>query len=124
MKADGIGGVELAFVSPGPRRPQPTLIDRIANPETKFYSGEAVYTRDFTLVTFPTKPVLLEIEWGTAISPQPLAQPEATQDIPNPLVTRTGLGMRAWYDPPFARPLSSISMESEPASSGTLQNST
>jgi hypothetical protein len=58
-------------LSPGPRRPQPTLIDWIANPDTKLYSGEAVYTRDFTLATLPTKPVLLEIEGSTAISPNP-----------------------------------------------------
>jgi len=30
-----------------------------------------------------------------------MAQPESPQGIPNPLVTRTGPGMRAWYDPPI-----------------------
>ena len=91
---------QLTFTATNKNESQPTLTDWIANPDTEFYSGEAVYSRDFVLPTTSTKPISLEIEGGTAISPPPLTQPEAPGGIPNPLITRPGPGMRAWYDPP------------------------
>jgi len=91
---------ELHFIDTNKTETQPTLTDWTANPDTKFYSGEAVYTRDFTLTAVPTKPVSLEIEGGTPTTPQPLAQPDRPVGVRNPLVTGTGPGMRAWYDPP------------------------
>ncbi|HEY6412840.1 MAG TPA: glycosyl hydrolase, partial [Edaphobacter sp.] len=90
----------VTFTSTNKTETQTTLTDWATNPETKFYSGEAVYSRDFNLASVSNTPVFLEIEGGTAISAQPLAQPEPAVGIPNPLVTRTGPGMRAWYDPP------------------------
>ncbi|WP_125487764.1 glycosyl hydrolase [Edaphobacter aggregans] len=92
---------ELHFLDTNKTETQPTLTDWTANPDTKFYSGEAVYTRDFTLTAVPTKPVSLEIEGGTPTTPQPLAQPDRPVGVRNPLVTGTGPGMRAWYDPPI-----------------------
>jgi alpha-L-rhamnosidase len=91
---------KVTFTATNKTELQSTLTDWIANTDTKFYSGEAVYARDFTLATMPAKPVFLEIESGTAILPQPLAQLEAPQGISNPLLTHTGPGMCAWYDPP------------------------
>ncbi len=91
---------KVTFTATNKTETQPTLTDWIANPDTKFYSGEAVYTRDFTLPTIPTKPVSLEIEGGTPTAPQPLPPPDRPVGIRNPLVTGTGPGMRAWYDPP------------------------
>ena len=98
--ADISSNWKIDFTSTNKSVSEIALTDWIANTDTKFYSGEAVYARDFTLATIPAKPVLLEIEGGTAILPQPLVQPEAPQGIPNPLLTLTGPGMRAWYDPP------------------------
>ncbi len=76
------------------------LTDWITDPATLHYSGEAVYTRDATLNTLPQGPLFLEIEGGTATTPQPLSPPDRPVGIRNPLVTGTGPGMRAWYDPP------------------------
>ena len=87
--------------------PAPTLTDWAASPATRNYSGEAVYTRDFPLTAAPTAPTYLEVEGGTPLvrpGSEPLAETNivrpAEVPLPNPLVTRTGPGMRAWYDPP------------------------
>ena len=98
--ADLSNNWQLHFTTTNKTEPQHILTDWIANPDTKFYSGEAVYTRDFTLATLPTNPVSLEIEGGTPATPQPLAPPDRPVGVRNPLVTGTGPGMRAWYDPP------------------------
>ena len=90
----------LLFTSTDQKITASTLTDWTSNPATLHYSGEAIYSRDFTLATLPNNPVFLEIEGGTPTTPQPLAQPDRPVGIRNPLVTGTGPGMRAWYDPP------------------------
>ncbi len=79
--------------------------DWITSPETLHYSGEAIYTRDFTLPATPKSPVYLEVEGGAAIPGNPaLTEPEhvlGPNGLPNPLVTATGPGMHAYYDPPI-----------------------
>jgi hypothetical protein len=95
---------QLKFTATGKTESQPTLTDWTANPDTLRYSGEAIYSRDFTLQTTPHAPIYLQIEGGSANNPNPPATQQAehnTPGIPNPLVTRTGPGMRAWYDPPI-----------------------
>ena len=99
---------QLQFTATGKSEPQPKLTDWIADPSTRNYSGEAVYTRDFNIASVPTQPAYLQVEGGS-----PLAKPgeeipvdsntarPAGAPLPNPLVTRTGPGMRAWYDPPI-----------------------
>jgi hypothetical protein len=59
--------------------------DWTSDPATRFYSGEAVYEREFTLSKVPGGAVFLQAEGGA-----PVAKPEVTK----------GPGMRAWYDPP------------------------
>jgi hypothetical protein len=61
------------------------LTDWTSDPATRFYSGEAVYQRNFNLPTLPAGAVFLEIDGGT-----PVTQPANLK----------GPGMRAWYDPP------------------------
>ncbi len=61
------------------------LADWISDPATRFYSGEAVYERDFTLGRMPAGAVFLDVDGGTALT------------MPAKL---KGPGMRAWYDPP------------------------
>jgi hypothetical protein len=61
------------------------LADWTDDPSTRFYSGEAVYEREFTLSKMPLGPTFLDVDGGTA-----LTMPAG----------RTGPGMRAWYDPP------------------------
>jgi hypothetical protein len=61
------------------------LADWTSDPATRFYSGEAVYERDFTLGKMPVGPLFLDVDGGAALT------------IPAKL---KGPGMRAWYDPP------------------------
>jgi hypothetical protein len=95
---------QLHFAATNKTETQSIPSDWTSNPTTLHYSGEAIYSRDFTLQSPPCTPVYLQIEGGTATNPNPPITQQAehnTPGIPNPLVTRTGPGMRAWYDPPI-----------------------
>jgi hypothetical protein len=59
--------------------------DWTSDPATRFYSGEAVYEREFRLSNVPDGTVFLQAEGGL-----PVAKPDVIK----------GPGMRAWYDPP------------------------
>jgi hypothetical protein len=59
--------------------------DWTSDPATRFYSGEAVYEREFTLSKVPGGAVFLQAEGGL-----PVIKPDVIK----------GPGMRAWYDPP------------------------
>jgi hypothetical protein len=59
--------------------------DWTSDPSTRFYSGEAVYEREFTLSKVPGGAAFLQAEGGV-----PVAMPDVIK----------GPGMRAWYDPP------------------------
>jgi hypothetical protein len=61
------------------------LVDWTDDPATMFYSGEAVYEREFTLSKMPVGPTFIDVDGGTALT------------MP---AVRKGPGMRAWYDPP------------------------
>jgi hypothetical protein len=88
---------------------EPTLTDWISDPSTLHYSGEAVYSRDVTVDSAPTHPVYLEVSGGKPLPGAPNAPaqrgpaPEVLgrDGLPNPLITRTGPGMHAYYDPPI-----------------------
>jgi hypothetical protein len=95
---------KVEFPGIGKSVDEPELKDWIADPSTIHYSGEAVYSRDVTLVAAPAD-VLLEVAGGKALPGSPNSQPEhpvlGPDGLPNPLVTRTGPGMHAYYDPPI-----------------------
>ncbi len=84
-----------------------TLSDWTADPATRFYSGVAVYQRDFMLKEPPAGSAYLEVTGGTPLAAPRLAAPADPtarlpgSPLPNPLITGTGPGMRAWYDPPI-----------------------
>jgi hypothetical protein len=91
-----------------------TPTDWTADPSTIHYSGEGVYTRDFTLAAAPAGPVFLEVDGGKPLAmPAPRSprsnapdlrdptQRPAGAPLPNPLVTGTGPGIRAYFDPPI-----------------------
>jgi len=82
---------------------EPTLTDWTASPTTLHYSGEAVYSRDFTLTTVGAG--LLQITGGKPLPGAPNSAPEhpvlGPNGLPNPLITRPGPGMHAYYDPPI-----------------------
>jgi hypothetical protein len=84
---------------------EPELKDWITDPSTIHYSGEAIYSRDVSLESVPPAPVFLEVAGGKALPGAPNSPPEdpvpGPDGLPNPLITRTGPGMRAYYDPPI-----------------------
>ncbi len=87
---------------------EPTLTDWISDPSTLRYSGEAVYSRDVSLASAPDRPVYLEVGGGKPLPGAPNAPAEQApppqvlgrNGLPNALITRTGPGMHAYYDPP------------------------
>ena len=87
---------------------EPTLTDWTASPATLHYSGEAIYSRGFTLAPNQTH-ATLEIEGGKPLPGAPNSTPNSAPEqpallpngLPNPLVTRPGPGMHAYYDPPI-----------------------
>jgi hypothetical protein len=88
---------------------EPVLTDWISDPSTLHYSGEAVYSRDVTMASAPTHPVYLEVTGGKPLPGAPSTTSErgpapevlGPDGLPNPLITRTGPGMHAYYDPPI-----------------------
>jgi hypothetical protein len=86
--------------------PERTLTDWTTDPATKFYSGVAVYQRDFVLKSLAGGAIFLEVLGGSPLAPAPLAHADPTirpagSAPPNPLVTGVGPGMQAWYAPPI-----------------------
>jgi hypothetical protein len=96
---------QVTFTSTKETETEPTLTDWTTNPATLYYSGEAIYTRDFTLTTPAKTPVYLEIGGGKPLPGAPNSPPEhavlGPNGLPDPRVTRTGPGMHAYYDPPI-----------------------
>ncbi|HEV2709661.1 MAG TPA: glycosyl hydrolase [Edaphobacter sp.] len=97
---------KVTFTSTGKSATETKLADWTANPDTLHYSGEAVYSRDFAIS--PNErylPVYLEVGGGKALPGAPDSSPEhpalGPDGLPNPHITRTGPGMRAYYDPPI-----------------------
>jgi hypothetical protein len=103
------GGVDIStawrveFTGIHKTESEPTLKDWISDPSTLHYSGEAIYSRDLTLNTLPAGTLFLEVDGGKALPGSPNPPPDHTlgpDGLPNPLITRTGPGMHAYYDPP------------------------
>ena len=99
-----------------------TLTDWISDPSTLHYSGEAVYSRDVTVANTPGHPVYLEVTGGKALPGAPNSAPEkgpaaqvlGRDGLPNPLITRTGPGMHAYFDPPI-REAALVTINGQPA---------
>jgi hypothetical protein len=96
---------QVTFTSTKETETEPTLTDWTINPATLYYSGEAVYTRDFAIETTPKTPIFLEIEGGRPLPGAPNSPIEhpalGPNGLPDPRITRTGPGMHAYYDPPL-----------------------
>jgi hypothetical protein len=79
--------------------------DWIADPTTIHYSGEGVYTRDFTLAAAPAGPVFLQVDGGKATpAPARAAHLAAYYDPPvqaAALVTLNGKPAGALWHPPY-----------------------
>jgi hypothetical protein len=96
-------------------------------PATQHYSGEAVYTREVKLACIPGGHVFLAVEGGEPEPGAPDAPANAGErakadllpnGIPNPLITRPGPGMHAWYLAPI-REAALVSVNGRPARYGT-----
>lgn len=111
-------GWRVTFSSTGISENETRLTDWTVDPTTLHYSGEAVYRRSFTLVAPPTIPVYLEVDGGKALPGAPNSPPEhpalGRDGLPNPLITRPGPGMHAYYDPPI-REAALVTINGQPA---------
>jgi hypothetical protein len=96
---------QVTFTGTKETETEPTLTDWTTNPATLYYSGEAVYARDFNLATTPKAPAYLEVDGGKPLPGAPNSPPEhpvlGPNGLPDPRITRTGPGMHAYYDPPI-----------------------
>ncbi len=104
LMPDLSGGWTLSFTGLGEVREEAVLKDWATDPKTLHYSGEVVYARDFQVGSTTTLPTFLEVDGGAALPGSPNSPPEhpplGADGMPNPLVTRTGPGMHAYFDPP------------------------
>ena len=89
-----------------------TPTDWIADPSTIHYSGEGVYTRDFTLAAAPSGPVFLQLDGGKAQPiPARAAHIAAYYDAPVQaagLVTINGKSAGALWHPPYRLDVSKL----------------
>ena len=94
----------VTFTSTKEIETEPTLSDWTADHATAQYSGEVVYTRDFT-VAQTNSTVYLQVDGGAALPGAPNSPPEhpalGPNGLPDPRITRPGPGMHAFYDPPI-----------------------
>ena len=113
-------GWNVTFTGIGKTVSDSALIDWTADPATLHYSGEAVYTRDFTLERYTTDymhPTYLQVDGGTPLPGAPNSPPEhilTSTGLPDPRVTRPGPGMHAYYDPPI-REAALVTINGQPA---------
>jgi len=96
---------KVTFPSINKSTTEQALTDWIADPSTLHYSGEAIYSRDFTFNPSKTTPIFLQIDGGKPIPGAPNSPPEhpalGPNGLPDPRITRPGPGMHAYYDPPI-----------------------
>jgi hypothetical protein len=101
--ADLSAGWQVHFTSTNRTVLEPTLRDWIADPVSRFYSGEAVYSREFTLPAKPSIVTYLQVDGGASLPVPPTSEtprPSASAGVPNPRITLPGPGMQTYYDPP------------------------
>jgi hypothetical protein len=89
-----------------------TPTDWIADPSTIHYSGEGIYTREFTLAAAPAGPVFLQVDGGKATAPPArAAHSYAFYDPPvqaAALVTINGRLAGALWHPPYRLDISKL----------------
>jgi hypothetical protein len=88
-----------------------TLTDWIADPSTIHYSGEATYSRNFTLARTPKTSTFLKVEGGAPTVPQPRGSAQAYYDPPireGALVTVNGKAAGALWHPPYRLDVSKL----------------
>jgi len=102
-----VDGWKVSYPSLHRTTPVSLPYDWTQDPATLNYSGEVVYERDAAMrsgIKTSHSRIFLEVPGGTALPGSPTATPEhdlLPNGLPNPLVTRTGPGMHAYFDPPI-----------------------
>ena len=104
-----VNGWKVTF--PSLQRSMPISLphDWTQYPATRNYSGEVVYERDAPMrsgIKTSHSRLFLEVTGGTALPGAPNTGPEehltrGPDGLPNPLITGTGPGMHAYFDPPI-----------------------
>ena len=117
-KAKGYSGTSMEAIVDGWKVTFPSLHLSIAasvpydwtqDTSTMHYSGEVVYERDAPMrsgIKTSHSRLFLQVPGGTALPGSPSAAPEervtrGPDGLPNPLITGTGPGMHAYFDPPI-----------------------
>lgn len=112
------GSWNVAFTGTGATQHETKLKDWTSDEATRHYSGEAVYTHSFHLDAAPSGALWLGVEGGKPLAYTPnitIERPALGKDgLPNPQVTRTGPGMRAYYEPPV-REAALVTINGKPA---------
>lgn len=110
LLADLSNGWTETFTAGGNKQEVSLPADWEKKATTMHYSGEVVYAREFTLDHAATGPVYLAVDGGEPEAGAPNAPPEHGErdkydvlpnGMPNPLITRPGPGIHAWYLPPI-----------------------
>ena len=100
---------DVTFVATGKTQHESTPVDWTKSDTTRHYSGEAVYKKHFNLSTLPAAHTWLDIRGGKPLPGAPTPVPEhAAHDpstlgkdgLPNPVITKPGPGMHAFFEPP------------------------
>jgi hypothetical protein len=104
--ADLSTGWRVNFPAVGLAKSEAALTDWTVDPATLHYSGEGFYTRDFEVNAPAGKRIYLEITGGAPLPGAPNQPPQehitrGPDGLPDPLVTGTGPGMHAYFDPPI-----------------------
>jgi hypothetical protein len=113
---------KVDFLGMNKTETEATPKDWTSDPSTLHYSGEATYSRDFDLNAVPSAPVYLQVDGGKPLPGAPNSPPEhgpqlgvlGPDGLPNPLITRPGPGMHAYYDPPI-REAALVTINGQPA---------
>jgi hypothetical protein len=97
---------KVNFVSDNKTVSEATPTDWLADPATKNYSGEALYSRDFTLAAAPSTATFIEVLGGKPVAGAPNAptdEPRALgpDGLPDPRITRPEPRNFAYYDAPI-----------------------
>ncbi|MDE1163127.1 MAG: glycosyl hydrolase [Acidobacteriaceae bacterium] len=95
----------IRFVGAKITRENADLSDWAASPATEHFSGEAVYSHTLQLADVPRGRILFAIDGGRPLldastNSKREAPALGANGLPNPLITRTGPGMSAHFDPP------------------------
>jgi hypothetical protein len=102
---------KVTFTTTGKSETESELTDWTADPSTIHYSGEATYSRDFTLARTPNTSAFLEVEGGAPTVPQARGSAQAYYDPPireGALVTINGQAAGTLWHPPYRLDVSKL----------------